>query len=78
MVCCFFVDKNRRESIVGNTKIQIIRVYEGTRTAKEVLADAIAYKVRKKLDSDMEMIKRKEYNQGSTKGMPLSLSGLCG
>ena len=63
---------------MGKTKIQIIRVYEGTRTAKEVLADAIAYKVRKKLDSDMEMIKGKEYNQGSTKGMPLSLSGLCG
>ena len=27
--------------------IKIIRVYEGTRTAKEVLADAIAYKVRR-------------------------------
>ena len=61
-----------------DTNIRVIRVYEGTRTAKEVLAEAIAYKVRKKLDSDMEMIKRKEYNQDSTQGIPLSLSGLCG
>lgn len=36
-------------------EIKIIRVYEGTRTAKEVLAEVIAYKVRKKLDSDMEI-----------------------
>lgn len=63
---------------MGNKRIRIIRIYEGTRTAKEVLADAIAVKVRKKLDSDMETIKRKEYNQGSTKGVPQSLSGLCG
>lgn len=63
---------------MGDTKIKIIRVYEGTRTAKEVLADAIAVKVRKKLDSDMEIIKRKEYNQDSTEGAPKSLSGLCG
>ena len=63
---------------MGKTNIKIIRVYEGTRTAKEVPADAIAYKVRKKLDSDMEMIRRKEYNQDSTQGLPLSLSGLCG
>ena len=61
-----------------DTNIRIIRVYEGTRTAKEVLADAIAAKVRKKLDSDIEKIKGKEYNQGSTDGMPKSLSGLCG
>ena len=63
---------------MGDTKIRIIRIYEGTRTAREVLADAIAVKVRKKLDSDMETIKRKEYNQDSTKGVPKSLSGLCG
>jgi len=63
---------------VGKTNIRIIRVYDGTRTAKEVLADTIAYNVRKKLDSDMEMIRRKEYNLGSTQGLPLSLSGLCG
>ena len=59
-------------------EIKVIRVYEGTRTAKEVLAEVIAYKVRKKLDSDMEIIKRKEYNRDSTDGIPLSLSGLCG
>lgn len=63
---------------MGKSKIKIIRVYEGTRTAKEVLADAIAYKVRKKLDSDMEIIRGKEYNQDSTQGLPISLSGLCG
>ena len=61
-----------------DTNIRIIRVYEGKRTAKEVLADAIAVKVRKKLDSDIEKIKGKEYNQGSTDGVPKSLSGLCG
>ena len=37
------------------TNIKIIRVYEGTRIAKEVLADAIAYKVRKKLDGDLDV-----------------------
>ncbi len=63
---------------MGKSKIKIIRVYEGTRTAKEVLTDAIAYKVRKKLDSDMEIIRGKEYNQDSTQGLPISLSGLCG
>lgn len=36
-----------------DTNIRVIRVYEGTRTAKEVLAEAIAYKVRKKLDPDI-------------------------
>ena len=61
-----------------DTNIRIIRVYEGKRTAKEVLVDAIALKVRKKLDSDMETITRKEYNQDSTDGVPKSLSGLCG
>ena len=49
-------------------KIKIIKVYEGTRSARDVLTDAIADKVRKKLDSDMELIKRKEYNQDSTDG----------
>ena len=50
------------------SKIKIIKVYEGTRSAKDVLTDAIAEKVRKKLDSDMELITRKEYNQDSTDG----------
>ena len=64
-----------------DTNIRIIRIYEGKRTAKEVLADVIAlkgFKSQKKLDSDMETITRKEYNQDSTKEVPLSLSGLCG
>ena len=50
------------------SKIKIFKVYEGTRSAKDVLTDAIAEKVRKKLDSDRELIKRKEYNQDSTDG----------
>lgn len=41
------------------SKIKIIRVYEGTRSAREILTEAIACKVRRKLDSDMEIIMRK-------------------
>ena len=48
------------------SKIKIIRVYEGTRSARKVLTEAIACKVRRKLDSDMEIIMRKEYNRDST------------
>lgn len=44
------------------SKIKIIRVYEGTRSAREILTEAIACKVRGKLDSDMEIIMKKEYN----------------
>ena len=59
--------------------IKIIRFYDGSRTAKEVMTDAIVSKVRKNLDSDIEIIKRKEYNLGNTQDIIYpSLSGLCG
>ena len=64
---------------MDRTKIKIIRIYDGSRTAKEVMTDAIVSKVRKNLDSDIEIIKRKEYNLGNTQNIIYpSLSGLCG
>ena len=64
---------------MDRTKIKIIRIYDGSRTAKEVMTDAIVSKVRKNLDSDIEIIKRKEYNLGNTQDIIYpSLSGLCG
>ena len=38
------------------SKIKIIKVYEGTRSARDVLTDAIADKVRRRLNSDREFI----------------------
>ena len=38
------------------SKIKIIKVYEGTRSARDVLTDAIADKVRRRLNSDMEYV----------------------
>ena len=38
------------------SKIKIIKVYEGTRSARDVLTDAIADKVRRRLNSDREYI----------------------
>ncbi len=64
---------------MGRTNIKIIRFYDGSKTAKEVMTDAIVSKVRKNLDSDIEIIKRKEYNLGNTQDIIYpSLSGLCG
>ncbi len=64
---------------MAKTNIKIVRFYDGTRTAKEVFNEVVAYKVRKRLNDDIENIKRKEYNLGNTqdKATP-SLSGLCG
>jgi hypothetical protein len=53
--------------------------YDGTRTAKEVLNDAIAAKVRRKIDNDIEIPEGKDYNQDNTQEIIYpSLSGLCG
>lgn len=54
---------------MDRTKIKLIRIYDGSRTAKEVITDAIMSKVRKKLDSDIEIIKRKEYNLDNTQNI---------
>ncbi|WP_294242599.1 hypothetical protein [Pseudobutyrivibrio sp.] len=51
---------------MAKTKIKVIRCYDGNRTAKDILNEAIALKVRKKLNDDMENIRRKEYNSDST------------
>lgn len=53
--------------------------YDGEKTAKELLTETIVAKVRKKLDSDIEISKGKEYNTDNTQGTICpSLSGLCG
>jgi hypothetical protein len=39
---------------------------KGTRPAGEIINEAIALKVRKKLNDDIENIKRKEYNLDNT------------
>ena len=55
-----------RGDLLAKTKIKIIRCYDGTRPAGEILNEAIALKVRKKLNDDIENIKRKEYNLDNT------------
>ena len=51
---------------MARTKIKVIRCYDGTRPAGEILNEAIALKVKKKLNDDIENIKRKEYNLDNT------------
>ena len=68
-----------RGDLLGRTNIKIVRFYDGSRTAKEVMSEAIAYKVKKILSDDIENKRRKEYNLGNTQDkFNPSLSGLCG
>ena len=61
------------------TNIKIVRIYDGSKSAKEVMNEVIAYKVRKRLNSDIENKCGKEYNLGNTQDkFNPSLSGLCG
>ena len=61
------------------TSLKVTVFYDGTRTAKEVLNDAIAAKVRRKIDNDIEIPEGKDYNQDNTQEIIYpSLSGLCG
>ena len=55
-----------RGDLLAKTKIKVIRCYDGTRPAGEIINEAIALKVRKKLNDDIENIKRKEYNLDNT------------
>lgn len=48
------------------TNIKKIRFYDGSRTAKEVMSEAIACKVKKILRDDIENKRRKEYNRDSS------------
>ena len=64
-VYCFF-RAQKRGDLLAKTKIKVIRCYDGTRPAGEILNEAIALKVRKKLNDDIENIKRKEYNLDNT------------
>ena len=48
------------------TNFSVVIFYDGTRSAKEVLNNVIASKVRRKIDNDIEILEGKEYNQGST------------
>ena len=68
-----------RGDLLGRTNIKIISFYDGSKSAKEVMNEVIAYRVRKKLNDDIENIKGKENNLDSShnKNNP-SLSGLCG
>ena len=51
-----------RGDLLGRTKIKIVRVYDGKRTAKEVVSEAIACKVKKILNDDIENKCGKGYN----------------
>ena len=44
------------------TNFTVVVFYDGTRSAKEVLNDAIASKVRRKIDNDIEIPEGKEYS----------------
>ena len=68
-----------RGNLLGRTNIKIIRFYDGSKSAKEVMNEVIAYKVRKKPNDDIENKRGKEYNLDNIqdKNYP-SLSGLCG
>ena len=37
-------------------KIKIKRIYDGSRSAKEVLTETIAYKVKRKIESEEEVL----------------------
>lgn len=64
---------------MGRTNVKIVRFYDGSRTAKEVMSEAIAHKVKKILSDDIENKRRKEYNRDSSQNKNTeSLSGLCG
>lgn len=68
-----------RGDLLGRTNIKIVRFYDGSRTAKEVMSEAIACKVKKILSDDIENKGGKEYNRGSSQNKNTeSLSGLCG
>lgn len=61
------------------TNFTVVVFYDGTRSAREVVNDAIASKVRRKIDNDIEIPEGKEYNQDNTQEINYpSLSGLCG
>ena len=47
---------------MAKTNITIVRFYDGTKTAGELMNEIIAYKVRKMFDSNIEKAHRKEYN----------------
>ncbi|MBP3818775.1 MAG: hypothetical protein J6H31_10785 [Butyrivibrio sp.] len=64
---------------MGRTNIKIVRFYDGSRTAKEVMSEVIACKVKKILSDDIENKCGKEYNRDSSQNKNTkSLSGLCG
>ena len=64
---------------MGRINIKIVRFYDGSRTAKEVMSEALACKVKKILSDDIENKHRKEYNRVSSQNKNTeSLSGLCG
>ena len=52
MSAAFFVPRKMGD-LLGRTNIKIVRFYDGSRTAKEVMSEAIACKVKKILSDDL-------------------------
>ena len=52
----------QRRYLTCKTNYSVTFVYDGVKSAKEVLTEAIIAQVRRKLDSDIEIIDGKEYN----------------
>lgn len=51
---------------MGRTNIKIVRIYDGSKSASEMMNEVIAYKIRKSLNDDIENKRRKEYNLDNT------------
>lgn len=52
----------QRRYLTCKTNYSVTFVYDGVKSAKEVLTEDIIAQVRRKLDSDIEIIDGKEYN----------------
>lgn len=51
---------------MSKTKIKITRCYDGTKSAREIMNEAIALKVRKKLNQEVANTGKREYNLNSS------------
>lgn len=51
---------------MSKTRIKVVRFYEGSKSAKQVMNEVIAHRVKRKLNDDIENIKGKEYNLDSS------------
>lgn len=51
---------------MSKTKIKITRCYDGTKSAREIMNEAVALKVRKKLNQEVADAGKREYNLNSS------------